>query len=133
MIKQFRQSIRPMSIVFIILTAIILGARQFLTRKGFNTDVLLMGNVVIYVATIIALWIMVKGANSSNPQAAVRSMYGHFMLRFFLLAIVAFVYIMVAKRNVNKPALIACAALYFIYSYLEIAALLKLLKSKKNA
>jgi hypothetical protein len=133
MIKAFFRSIRPLLIVFLALTGFFLGGKAWLIRQGFNTDVLLLGNLLIFLATIAAMWVLVKGTNSSNPQAAVRSMYGSFMVRFFVIAIVAFIYIMTVKRDVNKPALIACAALYFIYSFLEISALLKLLKTKKNA
>ena len=60
-------------------------------------------------------------------------MYGSFMIKFFLIAIVAFVYIMVARKNVNKPGLIVCGLLYIVYTVLETGALMKLLKQRKNA
>jgi hypothetical protein len=55
------------------------------------------------------------------------------MIKFFLIAIAAFVYIMVAKKNLNKPALITCMGLYLVYTFVEVSSLQKLLKQKKNA
>jgi hypothetical protein len=40
---------------------------------------------------------------------------------------------MITKKEVNKPALFTCVGIYFIYTFIEIAALMKLLKEKKNA
>jgi len=34
---------------------------------------------------------------------------------------------------VNKAALFTCIGLYFVYTFIEISVLLKLLKQKKNA
>jgi hypothetical protein len=46
--------------------------------------------------------------------------------------IAAFIYIMLAKKNVNKPALGVCAGLYIIYTVLETTRLTRLLRTKKN-
>ena len=55
------------------------------------------------------------------------------MIKFFICAIAAFVYIMAAKKNVNKPGLFICMGLYIVYTSLEISSVMKLLKQKKNA
>jgi len=38
-----------------------------------------------------------------------------------------------AKKDLNKPALFACMALYLVYTFVEVSSLQKLLKQKKNA
>ena len=97
-----------------------------------DRDVLILGNLLLFGVSFIAYYITWRSLQSSNPQAFLRAMYGSFMVKFFLTAMVAFIYIMVAKKNVNKPALGICAVLYILYSFVEIKALLKLLKKKKN-
>jgi len=47
--------------------------------------------------------------------------------------VAAFAYIMMEKKNVNKPALIICMGLYLVYTFVEVSSLQKLLKQKKNA
>ena len=54
------------------------------------------------------------------------------MIKFFVCLIAAFIYFMLAKKNVNKPALIICMGLYIVYTVLEVAALQKLLKQKNK-
>jgi hypothetical protein len=74
-----------------------------------------------------------RSLNSSNPQSFVRAMYGSFILKFFVLVIAAFAYIMLAKKDVNKQALFTCMGLYLIFTFIEISALTKKMKQKKNA
>ena len=50
-----------------------------------------------------------------------------------MLAIAAFVYIMIAKKNVDKTGLIVFAALYILYTFFETRALMSLAKQKRNA
>ena len=102
-------------------------------EKGVDQSVLIIGNLILFLATLGSVIISWRGVTSSNPQASVRSMYGSFMIKFFVIAIAAFVYIMVTKKDVNKPALIACAGLYIVYTFIEVAVLTRMLKKKKNA
>ena len=111
----------------------------FLDRQGvfanYNIDgtVVIIGNFILFLVSLATLVITQRSFKSANPQAFVRSIYAGFIIRFFVVAISAFVYIMVAKKAVSKPALMICAVLYIIYSVLEISKLLQLLKPKKNA
>ena len=67
-----------------------------------------------------------------NTQGFLRLVYGAFLLKFFVLAIVAFIYIAVFKKVINKPGLFGCFGLYFIYTFIEMRSVLKLSK-KPNA
>jgi hypothetical protein len=127
------QPIRPLLIVFALVSAFGLTGKNFLIKNVIDPNVLIVGNIVLFANTLIAFLITNKTINSGNPQSFVRAMYLSFMLKFFIVAIAAFIYIMVEKKNVNKPGLIACAALYIIYTVFETSALMNLLKKKKNA
>lgn len=60
-------------------------------------------------------------------------MYGSFLIKFFVIALAAVIYIMMARKNVNKPALMICAGLYVLYAGIETSALMKMAKLKKDA
>lgn len=130
--KNLLQSLRPLLIIFILLNAIFITAKSWLAKKGIDQEVLIIGNLILFVVSLSAFLLTNKSLKSSNPNAFVRAMYGSFIIKFFVVAIAAFIYIMVAKKNVNKPALIACAGLYIIYTGLETRALMKTLRQKKN-
>jgi apolipoprotein N-acyltransferase len=70
--------------------------------------------------------------NSTSPGSSVRGMYGSFMIKFFICLVAAFVYMLLAKKNVNKAALIICMGLYIVYTAIEVSALQKLLKQKSK-
>ena len=109
-----------------------IAGKNFLNGKGIDHEVLIVGNLVIFIATALSFYISQKSISSANPNSSVRSLYGSFMVKFFLIAIAAFIYIMIAKKNVNKPALIICMGLYLVYTFLEVSSLQKLLKQKKT-
>jgi hypothetical protein len=78
-------------------------------------------------------WISVTMSKAAlehkNVQIFLRLVYGSFLLKFFVLAIGAFVYIALYKKNINKPALLGCFGLYIIYAIIELRSVMK--QSKK--
>jgi hypothetical protein len=131
--KNLLQTILPLLLVFCFVNAFCLTGSAWLAKKEISQQVLISGNLLLAVISIVTFIITHQSVKSENPQAFVRAMYGSFMIKFFVVAIAAFVYIMSVKKNVNKPALILCAGLYIIYTTIEIRLLLKMLKQKKNA
>lgn len=131
--KDLLRLLRPLLIIFILINAFAITGKSWLEKNSVDQSVLIAGNLLLFLVSLTAFLITYRSLRSSNPQAFVRAMYGSFMIKFFLIAIVAFVYIMIARKNVNKPGLIACGILYIVYTVLETGALMKLLKQRKNA
>lgn len=127
------QFIRPLIFVFTFIMAFSITGKSWLEKNGVDQLVLIGGNLLLFIVSLTAFFITFNALKSVNPQAFVRAMYGSFMIKFFLIAVAAFIYIMIAKKEVNKPALIICGGLYIIYTAIETRALMKLLKQKKNA
>ena len=128
-----RKSWFPILILFILLNTFFLVGKSFLNKQGIDHEVFIGGNLILFIATALSFYISQRSLVSPNPRSSVGSLYGSFMAKFFIIAIAAFVYIMVAKKNLNKPALFICMGLYLVYTFLEVASLQKLLKQKKNA
>lgn len=131
--KNHLQSLRPALVLFVAVTAFCFIGKNWLEQKGVSQQVILGGNFILLLVSVLAFLLMRKAIQTNTAQAFVRAMYSGFMLRFFLVAIAAFIYIMVVKKNVNKPALIACAGLYILYTAIETRSLLKMLKQRKHA
>ena len=123
----------PLLLLFIILNLFFISGKNWLLKKGADHEVLIVGNLVLFLATALSFFVYQRSLNSTNPQASVRGMYGSFMIKFFLCLIAAFIYMIAAKKNLNKPALVICMGLYIVYTVIEVSALQKLLKQKKNA
>jgi hypothetical protein len=119
-------------IVFLLLTAVFLITFKWLEKQGVKADVLIAGNGILFAATLLSLLVYMRSLKGSGGGAAVRGMYGSFIIKFFTCLVAAFAYIMIAKKEVNKPALIACMGLYIVYTVIEVSTLQKVLKRKKT-
>ena len=124
---------RPLIILFILLNAFFLTGRNLLAKYGIDNEVLIVGNLILAVATAFSFWISFRSFFSANPNSSVRAMYGSFMIKFFISISTAFAYIMIAKKDLNKPALFICMGLYIVYTFIEVTTLTKVLKENKNA
>ena len=69
---------------------------------------------------------------TKNSHAFFRLVYGSFMLKLIFLAASAFAYIMVERKDVNKPSLFVCMGLYLIYTFIEVNTLVKTARKKGN-
>ncbi|MGK2861380.1 MAG: hypothetical protein ACSLE0_05570 [Chitinophagaceae bacterium] len=125
--------LRPIFLIFILLNAFFLVERGWLMKKNIDQEVLIAGNVLLFAVTLITFLLSYRGLKHSNPNVFIRALYGGFIIKFFAVAIAAFVYIITVKKNVNKPALFLCMGLYIVYTFFEVNTLLRILKQKKNA
>jgi F0F1-type ATP synthase assembly protein I len=128
-----RRPFLPVIILFIVLNGFFVAGKSILAKWGADQSVLILGNLILFLATLLSYQFSIRGLKSDNPQAVVRSVYGSFIIKFFVCIIAAFAYIMSVKKNVNKPALFTCMGLYLVYTFLEVSVLTKLSKQKKNA
>ena len=133
MIKTRFKKLVPVVLFFIIINAFAISGRAMLQRWGMDQEVLILGNLFLFIITIISFLLAQRGVNHPNPHAFVRSVYTSIMMKLFLCIILAFVYISIYKDKLNKPALFACMALYLIYTFMEVSAVTKMLKQKPHA
>lgn len=124
---------RPLLIFFVVFSGFFVAGKNLLAKWGMDQNVAIIGNIIVFALVLVSFLLLVRSVRSSNPQAFVRAMYMSFLVKFFVLAIAAFVYIQITKKDVNKPALFACMGLYLVYTILEVRTLMKVLKEKKNA
>ena len=90
------------------------------------------GNLILFLVTITSLYFHVKGFLHKNIQVFFRSVYGALMIKMLICAAAVVIYALIAKPNINKPALYVCMALYFVYSFMEVRMVFRLLKQKQD-
>lgn len=123
----------PVTLLFIILNGFFIAGKNILQRWNIDHDVLIVGNLLLFLITLISFLLAKRGLRNTNTHAFIRSIIGGIMIKFFVSVIVAFIYISIYKKNINKPALFACMTLYLVYTFLEVSVLTKQLKQKANA
>jgi hypothetical protein len=122
----------PILLFFVLLNALFIVGRSTLENWGANQQVLILGNALLFIITIISFWMGSRGVKSSNPHAFVRSVYSGMMVKLFICIIAAFIYIAAYKKDLNKPAFFTLMGLYLVYTFIEVSALTKMLKQKAN-
>jgi hypothetical protein len=124
---------RPVILLFILINAFLFVSAALLNRWQVDRDVLFIGNLVLFLSSLISFLVALRGLTAINPHAFVRSVYTSIMLKFFICILSALVYIMTYRKDINKPALFTCMGLYLVYTFFEIAVLTKTLKLRSHA
>ncbi len=128
-----RKSLMPLFFLFVVINSLAIVFRGKMTAIGFDTNVLLIGNFFLCALTFFSFYMLYKGMKSATTAGFLRSVYGSFMIKLLLVALIVLGYAFLNKENINKPSLFTCMFLYLLYTFIETRALLKLSKKSTNA
>ena len=131
--KENRKAFFPIVLLFIILNGLILTFKTFLENYGFDREFLIWANLFLFFISIGGFLLQRKGLQSPNPQAFVRDMYASMMFKMFICMIVVLIYVFLFRSKINKPGLFTAMGLYIVYTVVEVTALMKVARKKKNA
>ncbi|MEO8117480.1 MAG: hypothetical protein ABI653_07500 [Bacteroidota bacterium] len=116
----YRKYFLPILLVFIIVNSFCLLFKNFLLAKGIDSTVLLGANILLFLLSVITLVMHITAVKNKNPNVFVRSVMAASFIKLMVIAIVAVVYLSVAKENRNIYGVIASLGLYVIYTIIEI-------------
>jgi hypothetical protein len=133
MTKRKFRAFLPVLLFFVLLNSFFISGKNLLAKWNVDQDVVIIGNALLFVITLISFLLAYRGLHHTNPHVFIRSVYISVMLKLFVCMIAAFIYISIYKKELNKPALFTCMGLYLVYTFMEVGILMKLLKQKKNA
>ena len=119
-----KKALVPVVVAFIIITILLLSLKNNLEAKGVDAYVVMGGNLVLFMASSLSIFMYAKALKNQNAFGFVRNVYSGFILKFFILIAAVIIYLFTAKE-VNKPALFICMGLYFIYTFVGTRTVLK--------
>lgn len=123
----------PIVLLFVLLNALLMVFGRKLSAMGADNEVLIWGNVFLFLITLASFLIARRGLTHPNPHRFTQAVYTSILAKLFICAIAAGVYIAMAGKGLNKPAFFALMALYLVYSFLEVNALTTMLRRQTNA
>lgn len=129
---QFLKKFRPITLVFILSTALFIVWAKGLTSNGINTNVAIIGNVVLFIATLISFYLYYKSLQNDRVAVFLRMIYSGMFIKMMICLFTAIIYISIAGKSTNRGAIFICMFLYFLYTFLEISILMKTSKQLKN-
>lgn len=118
--------------VFVLLLLMVQGmltlSRTWLSSHEVNVTIISGANFLLFLVTIFSARLTANSFTNTNLQASVRAVMLSFMIKFFVLALAAFIYIYIQRKAVNLLALYGAAFLYVLYTGVEVRLLLRALK-----
>ncbi|MFM8710451.1 MAG: hypothetical protein ACKOC7_04155 [Sphingomonadales bacterium] len=124
---------RSFALICLAGSLLLLAAGQLSFLPWSAIQVISVVNLLLYGLTLFLFKRTSKSFTDPNLQVSIRAIMSGFMIKFFVLAVAALVYIFSMRKEVSVPALLTSALLYVVYSAVEIKALLRFLKKSDHA
>ena len=125
---KLRKALRPIIIFFAVVNILTASLYSTLNKMGLDADVFLVGNLFICMLTLVSFWMMHNGLQSKSTAGFMSSVYGSFIIKLVLAALVVVAYAQWKGNAMNTPALLSSMFTYLVYSYFEVKGLLALVK-----
>jgi hypothetical protein len=128
MTKEFSRLIRPLLILFIMLTSLLLAFQARLVSKKVNVDVVIIANILLFVVSIANIYFQMRSLRNPNlsPGAVIRGLMAGTFLKLMVLAAAVIIYLVAAGKSRSINAVFVSMGLYIIYTWLEVKISLRL-------
>ena len=126
MTKEYPKLIRPLVVLFIVVTSLLLALQARLAQAGIDVTVVICANTLLFLATILNIYFQCKNVNNPNPNAIIRGVMGAMFLKLFVLAAAVLIYLLAAGEGRSVNAVFLGMALYIVYTWLEVRISLRL-------
>jgi len=129
--SKFGKLLMPMFALFNVVNVIFLFWAEKLASLNIDYIIVIIGNALVFILTMLTLWLHVSASKKSNPNVLVRSVMGSTFIKMIIIGSAVIAYVMWAKEKRSNLAVIVTMALYLVYTFLEVKTVLGL--QKKNA
>lgn len=130
--KDNRKAYLPIVLLFIIVSVLIFSGKTILQNNGVGWMFLISANFFLFILSIGGFLLQHKALESPKPQAFVGGVYASMIFKMFITMAVVLVYVFLYRSRVNKPGLFTAMGLYIVYTIVEVSALMKVARKKKN-
>lgn len=112
--------------VFVLVTGMLALSWKLLPAKNINPWVVFTANALLLGVSLLNIAYHRASLKKKNPQAVLRSVMASTMVKLFVLAALAMIYLLGAGAGRSVYAVILSMGLYIIYSWMETKILLQL-------
>ena len=125
-------ALMPLVIIFTMISGLLVVFSKKLQSAGFDTDVLIYANIILFSLSVISYFMQARGLKNSNPNVFIRSVMGGMIMKMFACIIAVFIYVQSSGGDYNRKAIFTALCLYLVYLAVEVSVVMKLNK-RKNA
>lgn len=131
--KTAAKAFLPITLIFLITSSFFVTGRSLLTKWGVDTDVLIIGNILLILLTAFSFYQHTKALRNKNIHAFLRMIKGSMLIKMGVCGVAALIYILASGKKVNSGGVLGFMFLYFLYTLTEAAIVMKLSKQNRNA
>ena len=128
----FGKLLSPTLLLFITVTLIFTVASNFWDSIGINHWVVLFSNLLLFIISLITIWMHLQAIKNPNPNVFTRSVMGSTVLKLFALGIAVMIYLIIVGNKKSIYAIFIGMFLYMIYTAFDVKAALQLNKNQQN-
>ena len=121
---------KPLILVFLTLTAVIIAAILLLATQKIDYTVLMGANCLFFLISLFIFKIQYRAMIDKNPNLFIRRVMGSMMIKLFSCIIAVVAYYFLSGPSFNKPAVYLSMLIYIIYLVVEVGTIMKLNKTK---
>ena len=123
----------PIVLFFIIINGALILSGPRLQNAGFGTSVALGGNIILFAATFLSLFLYQRAMTHASTHGFLRNAYSGLLVKLVVCLVSVGIYAVAAKGAVDKYGIFACVFFYIIYSIIEMRSLMRWNKERTNA
>ena len=123
--KHLSKAILPLFILFIVIDSFILYSHSYFTSTLIDLMAIFVCNCLLFVLSVLSLVMHEKAIQQKNANAMVRSVMGATLLKLFVLATAAFIYLFLKKSANVTYTLFIVMFMYILYTGMEVRTALK--------
>jgi hypothetical protein len=124
------KTVRPLFITFLVLSLLIFAGNLFFAEKGINYAVVMGGNCLFFLISLLVFRMQYKAMYHSNPQVFIRSVMSGTIIKMFGCLAAVIGYYLASRPAFNKPAVYISMIIYLVYLVVEVRTITKLNKTK---
>lgn len=118
--KSFSKKLIPLFTFFVVVNAALLWYQKELPLHNVDVMVVFAANCLLFVLSALSLMMHTKAIDKKNPNAAIRGVMGATVLKLFVLAAAALVYLFLSNKNRSLNAIFVGMILYVVYTFIEV-------------
>ncbi len=132
-INSSRRLFQPILLIFVGVSLFLLTSKGWIAHWKVDTTVLMIGNGILFLATGISFYLCSKALFHQNVQAFLRRVYSGMFLKMGVCIVSVLAWFFIDAGGIGKVPVLSFFVLYFLYTFTEVALLMRLSKQKKNA
>ncbi len=122
----------PLIFIFVFVNALCVIFNNKLDEWHINHFVVQAANLLLFLLMFGSAYLHIKAFYKPNPHAFLRSVLGATVLKLFVIAGAAFIYLLVAGENKSIYAVLSGLVLYIVYTVVEMRGIIKMNKQENN-